>query len=838
MRFPSRFRTVLIAVLALGAGPLMSSGAFADTHDWYYYGGHSYAFTDVVGEWGDAQQEAERLGANLVTVNNAHENQWLYDTFAPQSPTGYTGWIGFYQDTNDPSYSEPSGGWKWVSGEPLTYTNWNIPEPNNLQGGEDWAVLQKGKPTWNDFGPNSQGWEPHRGIVESAGVPQPSETVYSNDFEDQVEADKWSHTNTDITPEGGRRFLGQFNDATVSLSLGSLPDHEFLGVGYDIFVMKSWDGNSNGNLGPDIHKFQVDGEEVFKTTFSNLPSGVQAYPDSYPGGSFPADTGATEVDTLGYVGPIATNERRDAVYHLHFLVPHTSPNAQLDFSAILPDYSGGLGNESWGLDNVSVKTGLVVRPQVETVNVTRTPEPDLTELHEPTSGQLEVLTGGGLVDPGKDTVMVTHDWRGVTNGWPSEVAAKLEGEAIDANVLAWNWEADADTLRPPTALSKTEFQGGELGETLLLTLGNGYDEGIHFMGLGLGATVNCHAANLVHQNGLDPQNTHVTILDAFQLGDLDRQPWAKVVPDDAFWVDNYISAFAWLQEDAANLILREGMPVTLDPGVIGFYEGLMEFHQYSSEWYEKTITMPNDSVMGHRWAFERGTLPQNSPPDPGTVFAQTANPFDSELDLVGYSWSGGRTVLVGRNIMYAGYASMLTLNLMTSPIQFAGDVAAEVEQKAEGWMLRLILGEQSSSYAWVPVEIPEDAVAMSFDFTFSNVGNDDYLTAGVEDEMLFLMEGGTVEDEVLLSSGWLEINDYAGQEAELFFGLNSDGVTGGLMVIENVQFLNVPEPATMGLLFLGWIGLFLGQRRRFRNSQRREHTERATLGGPPASSPR
>ena len=24
-------------------------------------------------------------------------------------------WIGFYQDANDPNYSEPSGGWKWVN---------------------------------------------------------------------------------------------------------------------------------------------------------------------------------------------------------------------------------------------------------------------------------------------------------------------------------------------------------------------------------------------------------------------------------------------------------------------------------------------------------------------------------------------------------------------------------------------------------------------------------------------------------------------------------------------------------------------------------------------------
>jgi hypothetical protein len=49
-------------------------------------------------------------------------------------------WIGGFQNLASPSYSEPAGGWEWVTGEPWVYTNWtNIPccvEPGNTGGNE------------------------------------------------------------------------------------------------------------------------------------------------------------------------------------------------------------------------------------------------------------------------------------------------------------------------------------------------------------------------------------------------------------------------------------------------------------------------------------------------------------------------------------------------------------------------------------------------------------------------------------------------------------------------------------------------------------------------------
>lgn len=71
-------------------------------------------------------------------------------------------------------------------------------------------------------------------------------------------------------------------------------------------------------------------------------------------GDHPAETGATEVNTLGYTfnyaAPLGVRPA-DSVYHLTFAFPHTANSVVFNFSASgLED----LSNESWGIDNVVV----------------------------------------------------------------------------------------------------------------------------------------------------------------------------------------------------------------------------------------------------------------------------------------------------------------------------------------------------------------------------------------------------------------------------------------------------------------------------------------------------
>ncbi|NCR27335.1 MAG: hypothetical protein GPJ25_13450, partial [Microcystis aeruginosa LE13-04] len=79
--------------------------------------------------WTDAQAQAQAMGGNLVTINDAAENQFLVNAFGSNESF----WIGFTDAVQE-------GDWKWINGEPVTYVNWSVTEPNNV-GNEDYGII-------------------------------------------------------------------------------------------------------------------------------------------------------------------------------------------------------------------------------------------------------------------------------------------------------------------------------------------------------------------------------------------------------------------------------------------------------------------------------------------------------------------------------------------------------------------------------------------------------------------------------------------------------------------------------------------------------------------------
>ena len=73
--------------------------------------------------WFDAFQITQDYGFYLVTINSQEEQDFIQGVL-----TGSDGefWIGLTQNIGNENYSEPDGGWEWVTGECLDYENWRM----------------------------------------------------------------------------------------------------------------------------------------------------------------------------------------------------------------------------------------------------------------------------------------------------------------------------------------------------------------------------------------------------------------------------------------------------------------------------------------------------------------------------------------------------------------------------------------------------------------------------------------------------------------------------------------------------------------------------------------
>lgn len=212
-------------------------------------------------------------------------------------------------------------------------------------------------------------------------APGQAATVYFNDFQGMV-GSEWSQTSVTAAPNpdyaGNRKFLGEFGNDVVSLTLNNLPTHTQLSLSFQLYLIRSWDGNDttvvNGDpLGPDTWSLGVaGGPSLLSATFSNGNPAGQTYGGAfssytytaftpctaYQGYSGPGQygpmTGANECYSLGYYfdDPNLGNQAMDSVYNLNFSFAHTGSSITLNFAA--NGLQPLLTDESWGLDNVQL----------------------------------------------------------------------------------------------------------------------------------------------------------------------------------------------------------------------------------------------------------------------------------------------------------------------------------------------------------------------------------------------------------------------------------------------------------------------------------------------------
>jgi hypothetical protein len=174
---------------------------------WTEYNGHRYALSFTRGTWEQTQAEAVSYGGNLVSINSAAENEFVFDALG----RGPITFIGLRQNPLQANV-EPRGGWTWMDGTVLSdingnyipgvYRNWNDAsvggsEPNNSGGnGEDYAVFASsvfsGRSTWGD--------------VKNAGFPETSN--YRGIIEIPTIASLGGERNHHITVVGRANIFG------------------------------------------------------------------------------------------------------------------------------------------------------------------------------------------------------------------------------------------------------------------------------------------------------------------------------------------------------------------------------------------------------------------------------------------------------------------------------------------------------------------------------------------------------------------------------------------------------------------------------------------------------
>jgi hypothetical protein len=91
------------------------------------YGGSQYKLFDVGMTWTDAKAYCEGQGGYLVTITSAEEQKFIENLIARGSKNFY--WLG--------GDCGSDRRFRWVTSEPMVFTNWGPGEPNNDHGGSE-----------------------------------------------------------------------------------------------------------------------------------------------------------------------------------------------------------------------------------------------------------------------------------------------------------------------------------------------------------------------------------------------------------------------------------------------------------------------------------------------------------------------------------------------------------------------------------------------------------------------------------------------------------------------------------------------------------------------------
>ncbi len=124
------------------ATPTPCTGGAANAR-WTVGNGHCYQRFDTPRNWSAARNDCAARAGYLATLTSQGEQDFVW------SSVGIVhSWIGFTDEAS-------TGTWLWVTGEPSSYTNWGLNQPDNV-----------GFEHYGEFGDNSGFWNNLTSVAE------------------------------------------------------------------------------------------------------------------------------------------------------------------------------------------------------------------------------------------------------------------------------------------------------------------------------------------------------------------------------------------------------------------------------------------------------------------------------------------------------------------------------------------------------------------------------------------------------------------------------------------------------------------------------------------------
>lgn len=158
----------LAAALSAFVVPHAASAALVQWNSGTGANNHYYMATEKAMSWADSNALALSMGGNIVSITSAAEQNFLQTAFLSGGNASTIYWIGL----NDVA---TEGKYVWTTGESADYWNFAPGDPNNLNGLEDYNVMNwhyaHGYGSYGKWGDISDNGYLFKTIIEFNGDP-------------------------------------------------------------------------------------------------------------------------------------------------------------------------------------------------------------------------------------------------------------------------------------------------------------------------------------------------------------------------------------------------------------------------------------------------------------------------------------------------------------------------------------------------------------------------------------------------------------------------------------------------------------------------------------------